>query len=163
VFGVDDIHYKSFHEAHESFLQTNKPAFFRRCMFILSAAREDYEGGYLFDVRGLIQAEVFDDVLEQATELVRVGYKDAACVVAGVALETTLKELCSRHNIPPCKLDRMNADLYKAGVYNLVLQKQITAWAERRNRAAHGEWNEYNQADVQDMISGVTRLIAEYL
>ena len=115
------------------------------------------------DVRGLIQAEVFDDVLEQATELLQAGYKDAACIVAGVALETTLKELCTRNGIPHSKLDRMNADLCKAGIYNMGMQKQITAWAERRNRAAHGEWKAYNEADVKDMIRGVTRMIAEHL
>jgi hypothetical protein len=57
----------------------------------------------------------------------------------------------------------MNADLCKAGVYNMGMQKQITAWAERRNKAAHGEWNDYNADDVADMIRGANRLIAEYL
>lgn len=57
----------------------------------------------------------------------------------------------------------MNADLSKAGVYNLGMQKQITAWAERRNNAAHGKWNAYTEADVNAMIEGVTRLIADYI
>jgi len=57
----------------------------------------------------------------------------------------------------------MNADLCKAGVYNLGMQKQITGWEERRNKAAHGDWSAYNEADVEDMIKGVTRLIADYL
>ncbi|MEI2651840.1 MAG: hypothetical protein V9G12_06755 [Microthrixaceae bacterium] len=117
----------------------------------------------MFTARGLIQAEVFSDALEQASELLRSGYKDPACVVAGVALETTLKELCSRNDISVAKLDKMNADLCKSGIYNMGMQKQITAWAERRNKAAHGEWSEYKEADVEDMINGVNRLIAEYL
>ncbi len=111
----------------------------------------------------MIQAEVFDDALEQANELLEAGYKDGACIVAGVVLETTLKELSARNSIPKNKLDRINTDLCKAGVYNMGMQKQITAWAERRNKAAHGEWNEYNEADVKDLIRGVNRLIAEYL
>ena len=83
--------------------------------------------------------------------------------MAGVVLETTLKELCTRNGVPHSKLDRMNADLCKAGVYNMVMQKQITAWAERRNKAAHGDWSTYNESDVNEMIRGVTRFVAENL
>lgn len=164
VFGENSIHFQHFRQ-HQTKAYTGDifESHFERCRAIFQAAREDYEGGYLFDIRGLIRAEVFSDVLEQATGLLQAGYKDAACVVTGVALETTLKELCARNGIPVSKLDRMNADLCKAGIYNMGMQKQITAWAERRNKAAHGDWNEYNAADVEDMTRGVTRLIAEYL
>jgi len=111
----------------------------------------------------LVQAEVLDDALEQAAELLKAGYKEPACVVAGVSLETAVKELCTRQAISHGKLDKMNADLCKAGIYNMGWQKQITAWAERRNNAAHGKWDAYNNADVDDLIKGVNRFIAEYL
>jgi hypothetical protein len=57
----------------------------------------------------------------------------------------------------------MNADLAKAGVYNLAKQKQITAWADLRNKSAHGEWGAYSAADTEDMIKGVERFVADYL
>ena len=57
----------------------------------------------------------------------------------------------------------MNADLRKAGIYNVGMQKQITAWADRRNSAAHGDWHEYTDDDVKAMIEGVNRFIAERL
>jgi len=161
IFGEDSVHYRNFNDHY-----SRSPEFesdFKMCEAVFLAAKEDYEGGYLFNVRGLIKAEVFDDILEQASELLSAGYKDPACVVVGVALETTLKELCTRNSIPHNKLDRMNTDLCKAGIYNLGMQKQVTAWAERRNKAAHGDWSAYTEADVDDMTRGVTRLIAEYL
>jgi hypothetical protein len=164
VFGEDSVQYEQFRkhfeagQVHGTYLGT-----FENCRAVLQAAREDYEGGYLFNVRGLIQAEVSDDVLQQATELLQAKYTGPACVVAEVALEMTLKELCARKGITPARLDRMNADLGKAGVYNMGMQKQVAAWAERRNRGAHGEWNTFSEADVEDMIRGVTRLVAEYL
>ena len=112
----------------------------------------------------MIKAEILSgDVLEEATELSNAGYKDPACVLAGVALETTLKELCHQNSTPLGKMDKMNADLKKAGVYNLAKQKQITAWAGLRNSAAHGAWGDYNGDDVEAMISGVERFIADYL
>lgn len=161
VFGEDSVHVKQFQRPFASFQDESSE--FRHCKAVFDAAREDYEGGYLFNMRSLIQAEVFDDALGQASELLRAGYKDPACVVVGVTLETTLKQLCSQNGISHAKLDKMNADLCKAGVYNMGMQKQITAWADRRNRAAHGEWDAYSAADVEDMLRGVTRLVAEHL
>src|SRR3990172_8595447 len=43
---------------------------------MLSGANEDLLGGFLRDQEQLIAADVFDSVLEQATELNRQGYKD---------------------------------------------------------------------------------------
>jgi HEPN domain-containing protein len=161
VFGEDNIHYKVFLNKFDNIREYESDIL--EALELFKAAKDDFVGGYLFSTRALIQAEVFSDTLEQASELLRSGYKDPACVVAGVALETTLKELCSRNGISITKLDKMNADLCKSGVYNMGVQKQITAWAEHRNKAAHGEWSEYKDADVEDMINGVNRLIAEYL
>jgi len=161
VFEEDSIHYRNLDGHYKHF--GGWESSFKDCRAIFQAAKEEYEGGYLFNIHGLIQAEVFDDTLEQASELLRADYKDPACVVPGATLETALKELCRRSSITHAKLDRMNADLCKAGVYNLGMQKQITGWEERRNKAAHGDWSAYNEADVEDMIKGVTRLIADYL
>lgn len=161
VFGEESIHFKHF--SRDAAKVGDSEYSFRGAVAIFNSAREDYEGGYLFNLQSLVKAEVFDDMLEQAQALLTAGYKDPACVVAGVALETTLKDLCSRSGIAHAKLDKMNADLAKAGLYNKGMQKQITAWADRRNSAAHGDWSAYTNADVDDMIKGVTRVIADYL
>ena len=162
IFGNDSAHYRNFSKIYQRFNSSHKAFMNSRAVF--DAAKEDYEGGYLFDVRALVKAEVLtDDVLEQATELLKAGYKDPACVLVGVALESTLKELCDREEIAHGKLDRMNVELCKAGVYNMAKQKQITAWADLRNKAAHGEWTEYNPADVDYLIKGVMEFIADYL
>jgi hypothetical protein len=161
VFGEDSIHFQHF--SRDADKVGDSEYSFRSAVAIFNAAREDYEGGFLFNLQALIKAEVFDDVLEQANALLLAGYKDPACVIAGVVLETTLKELCSRHGIPHAKLDKMNADLTKAGFYNKGMQKQITAWADRRNSAAQGVWSAYSDADVYDMIKGIARVIAEYV
>ncbi len=161
VFGEDSIHFQHF--SRDAAKVGNSEYSFHAAVAVFNAAREDYEGGYLFKLESLVKAEAYDDVLEQASGLLSAGYKDPACVVAGVALESTLKGLCDRHGIAHAKLDKMNADLAKSGVYNTGMQKQVTAWADRRNNAAHGNWNEYAAADVEDMIKGITRLIADYV
>lgn len=161
VFGRESVHYQNFYKHYKD--SVAKAWEFENCRGTFKAAKEDYEGGYLFKVRSLVSAEVLDDVLEQATALLDANHKDPACVVARVALETTLKKLCDHQGISHGKLDRMNADLCKAGVYNVGMQKQVTAWADRGNNAAHGNWKEYTTEDVKDMIAGVNRFIAEYL
>ncbi|MHB9065993.1 MAG: hypothetical protein ACYC4B_19525 [Pirellulaceae bacterium] len=161
VFGEDSIHFQHF--SRDAVNVGDSESSFCGVVAIFNAAREDYEGGYLFNLQSLVKAEVFDDMLEQASALLSAGYKDPACVVAGVALETTLKDLCSRNGISHAKLDKMNVDLAKLRLYNKGMQKQITAWADRRNSAAHGDWIAYSDADVDDMIKGVTRVIADYL
>jgi hypothetical protein len=130
---------------------------------VFLAAREDYEGGYLRSTRSLIQADVFDSELEQAQELLDAGYKSPSAVVAGVVLETSLRELCDQNDIEHGKLDKMNAELAKIGVYKKLQQKQITAIADIRNSAAHGKPEEFKEADVQDMIRDITHFVNEYL
>ena len=57
----------------------------------------------------------------------------------------------------------MNADLAKAGVYNSLMQKRITALAAIRNSAAHGKPNEFTRDDVSAMIRDVERFVARPL
>lgn len=161
VFGEESVHYVNFHRHYTGFLGYADK--FEDCRGVLRAAKEDFEGGYLFGLRSLVSAELLEDALEQAQELLKADYKDPACVVAGVALETALREICAREGIGQGKLNSMNTELCKAGVYNKAMQKQISSWADHRNNAAHGGWDEYTDHDVEDMIRGVSRFIAENL
>lgn len=161
TFGETDIHYREFRRVFDTFTQWESE--FDNCVSVFRAAKEDYQGGYLFNIVTLTKAEVLSDAIEQAKELLDKGYKDPAAVLGRISLEVSLKDLCGRHGITISKLDQMNADLSKAGVYNMAKQKQITAWADLGNKAAHGEWSHYNQDDIVDFISGVERFIADYL
>jgi hypothetical protein len=145
---------KSFRDSYETLVELG--AVFR-------AAKEDYDGGYLNSVRNLVQAEVFENELEQATELHSAGYHSAAAVIAGVVLETTLRQLCLDRGITLGKLDKMNADLAKSGLYNLLVQKKITALADIRNSAAHGHSDQFKASDVSEMISYVSSFVAAQL
>jgi hypothetical protein len=160
--GVDSEHYKAFVRAERPGVYNGSYDIFLRARAVFRAAKEDYEGGYMESARSLIQAEVFEDELAQAQELLGKGYY-AAAVIAGVVLETGIRELCDRHSIPHGKLDKMNADLAKAGVYNALQQKQITAMAAIRNSAAHGKPEEFKQQDVEDMIRDVGQFLPQHL
>ncbi|HHF3114944.1 TPA: hypothetical protein ACPJ1N_004585 [Vibrio diabolicus] len=159
----DSEHYSEFVAGENPTSFESNLSVFKRLKAIFNAARDDFEGGYLISVRTLVQAEVFDSELEQATELLTSNYPTASAVIAGIVLETSLRELCDRNNIPHGKMDKMNADLTKAGVYNSLQQKRITAIAGIRNSAAHGKHDEFSREDVRVMISDIERFLLTYL
>jgi len=53
--------------------------------------------------------------------------------------------------------------LAKAGVYNKIVQKQITAHAGVRNSAAHGNQSEFTKTDVEQMIPAIEQFLASHL
>jgi hypothetical protein len=129
---------------------------------IFLSAKEQYDGGYIFDLRTLIQAEVFEDELEQAEHLLEGGYAVPAAVIAGVALETAMRKLCQQNGISlasKATINPMNDELAKAGIYNASKKKLITAWAGFRNDAAHGT-APVSKEDARQMIAGVREFLA---
>jgi hypothetical protein len=156
--GRDSEHYTAFEQNQKPGIvgQTNYGILLRQQAVFL-AAKDDYEGGYLTKLRDLIQAEVFESELDQAQELFRADYLVAAAVIAGTVLETTLRQMCQDKGIAIGSLDRMNADLAKAGAYNGLIQKQITALAAIRNSAAHGRPQDFTKDDVSAMIRDIER------
>jgi len=127
----------------------------------LRALRRDYDEGYLSSVQGLIRAELFADFLEMAEHLLDQGYKDPSAVLIGGVLEEHLRALCSVRSIPlsvsgkPKKADSMNNELTAVGAYNKLDQKNVTAWLDLRNKAAHGQYQQYTLEQVRTMLSGV--------
>jgi hypothetical protein len=140
---------------------------------VLVALRSDIEAGYVRTLEELVHADVFADFLEMATELQNKGYKDAAAVVAGSTLEEHLRTLSAKHGLTvnkddgsPKKADLLNAELAdraKGDAYNKLVQKQVTAWLDLRNKAAHGQYGEYEHPQVAAMISGIRDFMASNL
>ncbi len=133
---------------------------------VVAALLADAKAGYLQSLVDLVHAETFADFLEMAQHLVDTGYKDAAAVIAGSALEAHIRTLCSKASIattvtkpdgtvPAKKADAMNSELASASAYSKLDQKSVTAWLDLRNKAAHGKYTEYQVEQVALMIAGV--------
>ncbi|QCW80676.1 hypothetical protein EQG64_22600 [Streptomyces sp. S6] len=80
-----------------------------------------------------------------------------------------VRALCVKHGVDtllptgaPKKADSMNADLKKGGLYGTLQQKQLTAWMDLRNKAAHGEWKEYDIQQVRLLIDGARAFMLKY-
>ncbi|MFI1414533.1 hypothetical protein ACH4Y0_32095 [Streptomyces sp. NPDC020707] len=116
----------------------------------------------------LVRADTYSDYLEMVDALLAKGYKDAAAVITGTSLEIHVRALCVKNSVTstvagkPKKADTMNADLKKAGIYDGLQQKQITAWMDLRNKAAHGNYGDYDAAQVRLFIDGVQAFLMKY-
>lgn len=133
---------------------------------VLEAAKADLEGGFLFDLKALVEAEILGDFLDQARALLAAGHHVAAASLAGAVLEDTLRKMSDAAKVAypaSTKIDSLNVELAKATVYDKLTQKQITAWADLRNNADHGHFDKVKSADVEDMIKWVQRFASEHL
>ena len=160
--GKESEHYKDFIESEKLINLDTSHKKFTRLKGVFLAAKEDYLGGYLLSIRDIVRAELFTDELEQAKDFLDKGYHVVAAVISGVVLETRIRELCKENNISvgeKDKLNKMNEDLAKCNVYNLNIQKQITALSGLRNSAAHGKTDEFSKDQVVDMIKQIETLL----
>jgi hypothetical protein len=133
---------------------------------VTKALRDDLKAGYMKSAEELIHGALFFDFIEMATFLVEEGYKDPAAVIAGASLESHLRLLCKKFSIEimnpndkPKKADSLNAEITKASGYSILDQKNITAWLDLRNKAAHGHFTIYTDNQVVLMISGIRDFI----
>jgi len=104
-----------------------------------------------------------------AEYLLEEGYKDPAAVITGSTLEEHLRILCikkgidieimSKGKLGPKKVDMLNTNLTKQGVYSKLDLKSVTAWLDLRDKAAHGKYSEYNEIQVKQLIIGVRDFI----
>ncbi len=136
----------------------------------LESIKYELQNGLLSDIQKLLQADIFSDFLEMGEHLLKEGYKDAAAVIIGSVLEDTLRKVAESNGIltinangKPLTIDPLNSELAKAGVYNKLIQKQITSWADLRNSAAHGHYDNYDYKQVEMMLLFVQSFCSDHL
>lgn len=169
VYRISDRNSAYYKQCEEIINQQMFPAYKADSLFgVIKSLYKDISSGYLEDVSELIHGELFADFLEMADHLLKEGYKDAAAVIAGSALESHLRQLCIKNDIDtedtrnshPKKTDKLNAELAKEDVYKKYDQKSVTAWLDFRNDAAHGHYDEYRKEQIAIMIKGIRDFIA---
>lgn len=111
--------------------------------------------------------DVVSDFLGQADTLLSTKGVHPACatVLIGASLEAFLREWVETENLKPTKsgLDGYAQALLAKEKINKQDVKDITAWAGRRNDAAHGEWDKVADAQhVRLMLDGVNLFMRKY-
>lgn len=161
VFGTAHSHFTEFDKCSNVARLANAKA----SVAILQAIKAEISSGWLTSIKSLITSELFSDFLDMATHFLDSGYKDPAAVMIGSVLEEHLRQLCLKNEIEieelkyekqvPKSADRLNNDLSRAEIYTKLDQKQITAWLDIRNNAAHGKYEKYSVEQVKAFLDGV--------
>ena len=135
----------------------------------LRALREDYANDFLYSFNEMVDAEVFADILEQAEYLLKQDYFGASAVVAGVALESHLRKLAEKNQIPIksadgkyVKADSLNGDLLKNQIIDKTMNKAITSWLGIRNDAAHPDAKQIDKGMIELMIAAIRIFIEKH-
>lgn len=117
----------------------------------------------LADIRGVLQADLFDSELDGARELLKNGFLRASGIVAGVVLERHLKEVAGRHKVSirskAPSISRYNDALKNAGTLNVPRWRAIQGLADIRNVCGHATGREPTRDEVGELIDGVARVI----
>ncbi|MEA5513061.1 DUF4145 domain-containing protein [Nodularia sp. UHCC 0506] len=158
-------------------LEDNDNYLLEVCISNLKAIKEDFEQGFLGDLMLQVEAEIAADYMGQAEQLLAEGASGQydhvpAAVLSGAVLEKALRTLCIKQIPPistikddgkPLRLNSLIVELRKAGVFHEPKAKELTAWADIRNKAAHGEFEKFTRSDVELMIKGIENFLADYM
>lgn len=127
---------------------------------IVKAVSARFESS-LFDIRQLVQADLFDSELESALELLKSGFVRAAGAVAGVVLEKHLGQVVQNHNIATRKKNPSISDfndlLKNDDVLDTPAWRQIQRLGDIRNLCDHSKDREPTKDEVQELINGVEK------
>lgn len=143
----------------------------------LKALKTDFEKGLLGDLRLEIEAAIATDYMGQAEQLLAEGQSGKydyvpAAVLAGAVLEKSLRTLCDKQSPSistvndkgkPLTLTPLIEALKKNNVFNEPTAKQLRAWADIRNSAAHGDFDKFNPSDVALMIQGIKNFLDTHM
>lgn len=144
-------------------IASKKAAFpkFQQQLHILKSIEQRFES-FLFDIKQLVQADLFDSELEAAKELNKNKFTRAAGAVAGVVLEKHLTQVCDNHNIKITKKDPSISDLNDLLKNNLVIETKdwrfIQHLGDIRNLCDHNKLKEPTKDEVEDLINGVEKI-----
>lgn len=128
---------------------------------IFQSAREDFEGGYIFDVDLRVSGEVFGDFVAMAKQSISDGYKDVAAVLACAALEDALKRYARVKglSVDESTMSEVVNALKSKGLVHGAQKSLLDTMPKIRNFAMHGNWDKISAADVGSVIGFVEQFL----
>jgi uncharacterized protein DUF4145 len=159
VFGEGSPHYTNFIAAFKNCFGYEEQVDVLKGIFL--SAKDDFEGGYVFNVELRVSGEVFGDFVALARQSLSEGYKDVAAVLACAALEDALKRYAAVNGLDV-------SDKTMQDVVNALKSRGFVAGAQKslldaipriRNLAMHAEWEKLSAPDVSSVIGFVEQFL----
>lgn len=135
---------------------------FAQQLSILKAVKARFESS-LFDIRQLVQADLFDSELAAASELGKTGFARAAGALTGVVIEKHLAQVCENHAVKVSKknptIGDLNDALKEAEAIDVPQWRFVQHLADIRNLCDHNKKVEPTGAQVDDLLQGAAKVI----
>lgn len=139
---------------------------FQQQLNILSSLDSCFESS-LFNIKELLQADIFDSELDGAKELHKNGFYRAVGALCGVILEKHFAGVCASHNIKIKKttpgINDFNEKLKDERVIDNKTYLLIQRLGAIRNLCDHNKKQEPSKDDISDLISGTDKVLHEVL
>ena len=133
---------------------------FHAQLSILKSAQARFDSS-LFDIRQVLQADLFESELDAARELSKKGFGRAAGAVAGVVLEGHLRQVLETHNIKLSikrpKISNLNDALKENDVLDFPKWRHIQMLGDIRNLCDHKGEKEPTKDEIGELIDGVDK------
>lgn len=135
---------------------------FRQQLKVVESMKKRFESS-LFDIKTLVQADLFDDELEAAYALNNKGFVRGAGAIAGVVLESHLLQICENHKLKVSKKSPTINDLSQLlkdnGVVETPIWRFVQHLADLRNLCDHNKKRDPEKEEIEELIAGVQKTI----
>lgn len=135
---------------------------FEQQLNIVLSLKERFSSS-LYEIKQLLQADLFDSELDAARELLKNGFLRASGAMCGVVLEKHLSQVCQNHSINLNKknphISDFNETLKKEDIIDVPTWRFIQRLGDIRNMCDHNKEREPKKDEIEDLISGVDKII----
>ena len=159
TFGVDSPHYINFTETIPNCSGSHYEV--NTLKGIFRSAKEDFEGGYVFNVELRVSGEVFGDFVALAKQSLAEGHKDVATVLASAALEDALKRYASVHglDVGDKSMQEVVNALKSKGLVSGAQKSLLDTMPKVRDYAMHANWDKVSDTDASSIIGFVEQFL----
>ena len=128
---------------------------------IFDSAKEDFEGGYVFNLESRVSGEVLGNFVVMAKEALNGGHKNVAAVLACAALEDTLKRFAGANglNVTDKPMNEVINALKSQGLVSGPQKSLLDSFPKIRIAALHAEWDNITEAAVGGVIGFVEHFL----
>ena len=133
-------------------------------LMMVQALERRFESS-LFDIRALLQADLFDDELDAADEINKKGFQRGAGAISGVVLEG-LATVCANHKIAVPKnptISKLNEALKSADVIDQPTWRFIQHLGDLRNLCDHKKAADPTTEQMEELIAGTRKIMKTIL
>ncbi len=124
---------------------------------------EDRLDSSLFEIKQMVEADVFDSEIDAASMLANKGFLRGAGAICGVVLEKHLKSVAMSHGLKIAKktpsINDLNESLKNNNVIEVAQWRHIQYLGDLRNMCDHDKKPEPTKENLDDLISGVQKVL----